>query len=357
MLIPVVMGAIFALLFYPVHTKIKATIKLRDWTSAGLVTFAALCLVFLPTTYLILRVAETGIQQVSELRAQKTVVVQTQDKTDPKIKLKVSPSLKPREKKDSRQSSSFIEELANAPAVKNGLSMISEVYPIKIEELIQSLRDWTAKLAYALANFFTYILASLPAAALNLVVLVVSLFFFLVDGERLVGFLKQNSFFSAQQTKQLLRYSGLMCRSVLLALFVSGVFQSATFSIACWSLGLSNVILIFASVLLMSFVPLVGSSPVTGGIALYQLIIGNTGIGVFLLIMAVFVAFMDNLIRPVVIRGAGDLHPLLTFISAFGGIQVFGITGVFLGPIVAGIFVVTLNILTQNSKALRSKLS
>ncbi len=320
MLIPVAMGAIFAILFFPIQKFFKAKFKLGSYLSGILLTMGILILVILPFSYLLMVVADTGLKQIGTYSAAGG---------------------------SAKQSVSFIEELLNAPAIHGVLEKISQFYPINFDGVIDTAKDLVAKLGLFIANALTAFLASLPSAVLSVIVLVVSLFFFLVDGKRFISFLKRNSFFTVQQTNEMLRYSGLMCRSVMLALVVSGLFQSLTFTLACLFVGLSNVVLILAAVFLTSFLPLVGSSPVTIGVALYQLIIGDTKIGVALLIVAIFVGLMDNLIRPMVIKGAGDLHPLITFISAFGGIQVFGITGVFLGPIVAGIFVVTLQILTK----------
>ncbi len=58
-----------------------------------------------------------------------------------------------------------------------------------------------------------------------------------------------------------------------------------------------------------------------------------------LLLVALVVSVLDNVVRPWVLKGSGNLHPLVAFVAAFGGIQVFGFSGVFLGPILAGICV------------------
>jgi predicted PurR-regulated permease PerM len=137
-----------------------------------------------------------------------------------------------------------------------------------------------------------------------------------------------------------------MCRSVILATVISGAAQAVIFVVACVACGVDNALLLGFLVLLASFVPLIGSAPITFGTAIHQFILGHQTVGILLVLVAIIVATVDNFIRPMVLKGAGNLHPLLAFIAAFGGLQTFGFLGVFLGPIIAGLFVVTVENLT-----------
>jgi predicted PurR-regulated permease PerM len=82
----------------------------------------------------------------------------------------------------------------------------------------------------------------------------------------------------------------------------------------------------------------IGSGPVTFGLGIQQLVIGHTVAGTMLLVAAVLTSMLDNFVRPWFLRGSVNLHPLLAFIAAFGGLQTLGFAGVFLGPIVASLF-------------------
>ena len=114
--------------------------------------------------------------------------------------------------------------------------------------------------------------------------------------------------------------------------------------VACLAVGQHSPFLVGALVFFASFVPVVGSSPVTFGLAIYWLATVSTGGGVALLIVAVLVAGIDNVARAAVLKGASNLHPLLAFASAFGGLQAFGFMGIFLGPILASLFLTALEI-------------
>ncbi len=181
---------------------------------------------------------------------------------------------------------------------------------------------------------------------MTLAVMVLSIYFFLVDGRRLVLFLKRNSFFPPAKTDRLVRVVGGACRSVILATVVSGFAQALVEVLGCLLTRTANVPLIGSLVFAASFIPVVGSAPVTFGVAIQQLFLGRTGAGIGLLVTAIGVIAADNTIRPWFLKGSVNLHPLLAFVSALGGLQVFGFLGVFIGPILAALFVLSIEMMT-----------
>ena len=57
----------------------------------------------------------------------------------------------------------------------------------------------------------------------------------------------------------------------------------------------------------------------------------------FLLVWSLVVGFMDNFLRPVLIRRGADLPLLLIFAGVVGGLVAFGIVGIFVGPVVLAV--------------------
>ena len=180
-------------------------------------------------------------------------------------------------------------------------------------------------------------------------VVVVSVYFFLIDGRKLVHFFRRNSVFSAKQTDHLFAALAGTCRSVILASVVSGAVQAIVEVIFCLSTGVPNAALIGIFVFLASFVPVIGGAPITLGVALHAFLLEQTGAGITLLIGAAVVMVLDNFIRPIFLKGSTNLHPLMAFVAAFGGLQMLGFSGVFLGPIVAAMFVATLQLLVHDN--------
>jgi predicted PurR-regulated permease PerM len=63
------------------------------------------------------------------------------------------------------------------------------------------------------------------------------------------------------------------------------------------------------------------------------------------------VGTIDNIIRPLVVGSKVELHPLLLLFALLGGLQVFGLIGIFIGPVVISVIAALINILREELAA------
>jgi predicted PurR-regulated permease PerM len=99
--------------------------------------------------------------------------------------------------------------------------------------------------------------------------------------------------------------------------------------------------------MLMSLVPIVGTASVWGSCALWLYFYEERGTAAVILAIWGFIAvsFADNIIKPYVLHGQSNLHPLLALLSVLGGIEALGLIGIFVGPMVVAFLQALLNIL------------
>ncbi|MEK6579721.1 MAG: AI-2E family transporter, partial [Bdellovibrionota bacterium] len=232
-------------------------------------------------------------------------------------------------------------------AVRGFMSYLTDFFSVDQAKLIDMGQDLARGIGIKAADLLGEMVAYLPSMMMAMAVMMLSIYFFLVDGRSLAFFIRRNSFFGSNETDQLIQAVVNMCRSVILASVVSAVSQAFVFTIVAVAAGVPNPAFVGTLVLIASFIPIVGSAPITIGVAIQAFISGNSVTGVVLLIAAFVVSGIDNFIRPVFLKGSTNLHPMLAFLAALGGLQSVGFLGVFLGPIVAALFVVTVEILTQ----------
>jgi predicted PurR-regulated permease PerM len=115
---------------------------------------------------------------------------------------------------------------------------------------------------------------------------------------------------------------------------VQGILTGSAF----WVLGLSSPILWGIAAAIFSFVPFVGSAAIWAPAAIFLIISGHWIKGLILIGWGAGVVGMaDNVIRPYVISGQVKFHPLYIFFALLGGVQAFGILGLFIGPVVLAI--------------------
>ncbi len=317
LLSPVAMGGVCAVLVFPWLERLERR-KLGTSFASAVLTVGVTLLFLFPGAFLIFIGAKAGLQQIRVL--------------------KEGPAL----------GGNFLENVVQSPRVQSLIERVSQIFPIDVQDVLNTAQDMAQAVGLKIADLLGKFFAQLPGMAVGMIVMILSIFFFLVDGRKVAGFVRRNSVLSGPQTENLIGSFAGMCRSVILATVASGFGQSILFSVFCIFAGAPNVALTGFVVFLASFLPLIGATPVTFGVAIFQLLSGNKGGGIALLIAAALAGLVDNFIRPAILRGASNLHPLLAFIAAFGGLQVLGFSGVFLGPIVAGLFVVTVQNLIQD---------
>ncbi|MBN1911980.1 MAG: AI-2E family transporter, partial [Pirellulales bacterium] len=86
--------------------------------------------------------------------------------------------------------------------------------------------------------------------------------------------------------------------------------------------------------MLLAMVPFIGAAGVWAPCCLWLYFHdGRTAAAIMLAIYgAAVVSLIDNLIKPMVLHGRSNLHPLLALLSILGGVKVLGPIGIFVGP-------------------------
>lgn len=185
------------------------------------------------------------------------------------------------------------------------------------------LAEWSAKLVGNLAAF-----------VLDAIVMMMTMFYLFLDGARLVDLLRVISPFGGERHDRMAQEAIDMISATITAGLVvaatQGVLGGLTFAV------LSLPSPIFWGVVIAAFalVPILGAWMVWLPAGIGLLLGGEVSRGVALLITGVLlISAVDNILRPILIAGRSQLNGLLVFVSLLGGIQVFGLIGLVLGPL------------------------
>ena len=113
-----------------------------------------------------------------------------------------------------------------------------------------------------------------------------------------------------------------------------------------WIFDFTSPVFWGAVMALLSIIPIVGAFVVYIPAGLI-LMIGGSFLQGFLIIGIgiLIISQVDNVLRPLMISGRTSIHPLLLFFSILGGISLFGLLGLILGPLIAAVFMTLLQIL------------
>ncbi|MBF0315414.1 MAG: AI-2E family transporter [Oligoflexia bacterium] len=209
--------------------------------------------------------------------------------------------------------------------------------PIEIEEGIKSS---VASIGAATSSFALEQAAKIPIFMLQTLFVLLSCIFFLLDNERIGKFISQIIPLREDVKSALLTNIQETTKNSLRASFLVAITQGSIMFIAYLALNLPAPFLAGSATFIFSFIPFIGSTPVWILAALHLYLKGSLIKAIIMLIIGIITGLLDNIIRPYILKGAQEeIHPLVALVSIFGGIQVFGLFGVLIGPIIAVLFI------------------
>jgi len=182
-------------------------------------------------------------------------------------------------------------------------------------------------------------LAVLALLGVRLLLMLVAFFFLLRDGSALLEWFVCATPLAPERVREMMREFRTVARSVLLANFVTAGAQAAVATIG-FALARAPSPIFFGLLSLFSaLIPSVGTLLVTLPVAGLMLLLGHPWSALFLAVWATLVVgLIDNFLRPLLIRGQGQLSGALVLFSLIGGMSAFGGEGLFVGPLALAFF-------------------
>ena len=112
--------------------------------------------------------------------------------------------------------------------------------------------------------------------------------------------------------------------------------------------GVPNAFLlsIFASI--VGILPIIGPMIVWLPVLFYLLVVGNVAAAIGILIFGLLASNVDHIIRPLFISKMAKVSPAIALIGMIGGVFLFGILGIVLGPLILSYLLIILEVLKDN---------
>ncbi len=186
---------------------------------------------------------------------------------------------------------------------------------------------------------------------IQLFILILSMFYLFKSGDKLVYFIYHTMPMEKKYRLKILKNFKDIVHATFLGSIITMIIQAIIavigYSLINWLLGgnIPYVFLLATLTGLAAIVPIIGTATVWVPIMIIQFAQGNVGAGIAMIVFgAAVIGSVDNIVKPKVIGMKTELHPLLVFLSVFGGLAVFGFIGLIIGPLVSSVFVALLNI-------------
>jgi predicted PurR-regulated permease PerM len=309
-LVPLAWSAIIAIFFFPLYQRLRERMSLN--MSAALSTVAVTLVLIVPVLLVLLYAAREAVDTAARLRAM----------------LAAGGNLAP---------TSFAD-------------IIRKHLPESLQDIdfMGPLQQATERIASYLAGSLAAMLKNLVALVINLFIVLFALFFVFRDGDKILRGLRHLIPFEKNIQEEMISESqDLIFASVAVALLVAAI-QGLLGGMAFAVTGLSAPIFMGVLIGFCSIVPVIGSALIWAPAAGWCAFNGSWGKAIVILVICGGVAGVaDNIVRPLLLRNRTRLNDLLLFLSILGGLQVFGLLGLVIGPTVVAAALAIFRVYTE----------
>jgi predicted PurR-regulated permease PerM len=299
LLIPIFLGGLLALILYPLEKKLAPKLGRFARFTPALLTLGALLLGVIPFVIFGLK----AISTVSQFFAQDW------EATFKKVQ----------------------------GFVADNTSGIIERFNIDTGSLRGQVEQVAKNVGGSAAGWLGGVARGLPAQIIDVFLFSLALYFFLRDGRALTRWLLKLSPFPREDTEELFKSIHDTVNGAILGMLVTAAVQGALTLLALWLFGIPGAFLLGIVATVLAVIPMIGTTPITFGAAIFLFVSGRVGAGIGMSVAACVIGLSDNVIRPWVQSSRGEMHPLIVLLAIFGGIEAFGTSGIFIGPVVAAL--------------------
>lgn len=206
-------------------------------------------------------------------------------------------------------------------------------------ELVAYIDSYATKFSDYALDEASHFLNNLIAGLLHFCVIVVLVFYTLVEGDKLKDFLFRLSPLPDDQDELIVVKFTTVARSVLVGNGVGSVLQGVVGGLAMALVGLPSPVLWGSVMAIAAFLPLFGISVVVVPAGIYLMLQGRAAEGVAFITICMSVALvLENLLKTKLMGAGVHVHEVPLFLGILGGLAAFGILGLLYGPLIVAIF-------------------
>jgi predicted PurR-regulated permease PerM len=305
----IVLGAVVTGAFYPVY----GLLNTHDKISPGLASLLTCLLIFLVLFIPIVFFVGVLAQEAFEL-----------------IQLAKSPAL-----------SNFINKHFTNSALLAHINPFLASFDIAVtgEDLNKTISEIGRGVGLFFFDQARWIASNTLSFIASFFLMLLVIFFLLIDGHKLVRFLVDLSPLPEDQDTQLIDKFYDMAGAILVGNGLCGIIQGGAGGMIFWLFGLPSAFLWGVIMALLAFLPIIGIGAVFIPTVIFLFLTGRAGVGLFFLIFYMLLSGgVEYLLKPRVVGKRVQMHTLIVFLSIIGGLQLFGILGIIYGPLIATAF-------------------
>jgi predicted PurR-regulated permease PerM len=346
-IVPLFLAAVLVVIFKPVNLWILERVGRRRRLAAVLTTGIIVLIVLLPTLALAVRAVSEGMELYSPYA--QAAAADAEAAADATEQGEVGGEIEGENKKDALDG--FISQV------------VAELNKLLVRFNLPEMKDAdvNAKVRSKLVSMVTPLavggLQILTGTLVGLAIMVISTYYFFADGPyMLIALMRMSPLDDAYERELLEKFSDIS-RSVVVATLLSAVVQGLLAGVGFYFAGLEKIFFLSGITVFLAMIPFVGAAaiwiPVCAWLYFHD---RHTAAFVLAAYCGGVVSMVDNIIKPYVLHGQANLHPLLALLSVIGGVQVLGPIGILVGPMLVAFLQALVNMLNKEIQQMGSEL-
>lgn len=193
---------------------------------------------------------------------------------------------------------------------------------------------------------------SFPILILNLFILIFLMYYLFKDGKTIFNKLKKLLPVKKKYQERIFKQFNDILQAVIYGQLLIALIQGTLGGIGFFVLGIPSPILWGIAMAFFALIPFMGTAVIWLPVALFQILTGlsqadNSLVtkGILLILYGIFVvSSIDNFLRPKLIGDRAKIHPVLVLLGVVGGLKLFGIVGLVIGPVILAMFMTVVRI-------------
>lgn len=192
-------------------------------------------------------------------------------------------------------------------------------------------------------NYLVAFLFDAPNILLQFSVLVFVFFFALRDQNKLRSFVSEISPLKKSQEEIVVREFKEITSSIIFGFIIVGIIQGIVTGIGLFVFGVPRALLLTIFAVFFSIFPLIGPWLIWVPASLYLFAQENTILSIgFVIYNIIIVSSIDNILRPYIVSRRSSISPVIALVGMIGGLIVFGLLGLILGPLILAYLIIFL---------------
>lgn len=214
-------------------------------------------------------------------------------------------------------------------------------------DLIAELEVAVERLAEAAFGELTTFIATTSHFVLGALLLIFVLYYLLLDGPGLVQWLVKVTPLDDDIQEELVAEANEVTWAVLKSHLFVAIIEGVLAGIGFYIAGVPSPAFWTMVMIVLAILPIVGVSVIWAPAVVYLVYVGDLPAAVFLFVYGGIAINLDSYFRAILVDRDSDLHPAVVLVGVLGGLYVFGVLGLFIGPIVLAIFKATVNVYSE----------